>query len=119
MRDLLSDYERFAATGKPFGRAVVTSVWGSAPRPEGSCMLAATDGAIAGSVSGGCVEGATALEFEAAIGAALSEDAAVRTERADRFLAGMSWDRTWSEMRRLVEDVVAMERTATRALAVA
>jgi xanthine dehydrogenase accessory factor len=68
MRDLLTDYERFAATGKPFGRAVVTSVWGSAPRPEGSCMLAAANGTIAGSVSGGCVESATALEIEAAIG---------------------------------------------------
>jgi xanthine dehydrogenase accessory factor len=67
MRDLLNDYERFVATGKPFGRAVVTSVWGSAPRPEGSCMLAAADGTIAGSVSGGCVESATALEIEAAI----------------------------------------------------
>jgi xanthine dehydrogenase accessory factor len=67
MRDLLTDYERFVATGKPFGRAVVTSVWGSAPRPEGSCMLATADGAIAGSVSGGCVETATALEIEAAI----------------------------------------------------
>jgi xanthine dehydrogenase accessory factor len=68
MRDLLTDYDRFVATGKPFGRAVVTSVWGSAPRPEGSCMLAATDGTIAGSVSGGCVESATAVEIEAAIG---------------------------------------------------
>lgn len=68
MRDLLSDYERFATAGTPFGRAVVTSVWGSAPRPEGSCMLAAADGTIAGSVSGGCVESATALEIEAAIG---------------------------------------------------
>lgn len=68
MRDLLTDYERFVATGRPFGRAVVTSVWGSAPRPEGSCMLAAADGTIAGSVSGGCVESATALEIEAAIG---------------------------------------------------
>jgi xanthine dehydrogenase accessory factor len=68
MRDLLTDYERFVATGKPFGRAVVTSVWGSAPRPEGSCMLAAADGTIAGSVSGGCVESATSLEIEAAIG---------------------------------------------------
>ena len=67
MRDLLTDYERFVATGKPFGRAVVTSVWGSAPRPEGSCMLAAADGTIAGSVSGGCVESATALEIEGAI----------------------------------------------------
>jgi xanthine dehydrogenase accessory factor len=67
MRDLLTDYERFAKAGKPFGRAVVTSVWGSAPRPEGSSMLAAGDGTLAGSVSGGCVESATALEIGAAI----------------------------------------------------
>ena len=67
MRDLLEDYARFSAAGTPFGRAVVTSVWGSAPRPEGSSMLAASDGKIAGSVSGGCVESATALEIEAAI----------------------------------------------------
>lgn len=67
MRDLLSDYERLAAAGEPFGRAVVTSVWGSAPRPEGSSMLATRDGRMAGSVSGGCVEGATATEIGAAI----------------------------------------------------
>ena len=67
MRDLLEDFDRFAAAGVPFGRAVVTSVWGSAPRPEGSSMLAAADGRVAGSVSGGCVESATALEIEAAI----------------------------------------------------
>jgi xanthine dehydrogenase accessory factor len=67
MRDLLTDYERFARAGKPFGRAVVTSVWGSAPRPEGASMLAAGDGTIAGSVSGGCVENATALEIGEAI----------------------------------------------------
>jgi len=67
MRDLVEDLDRFAAAGVPFGRAVVTSVWGSAPRPEGSSMLAAADGRIAGSVSGGCVESATALEIEAAI----------------------------------------------------
>jgi xanthine dehydrogenase accessory factor len=67
MRDLLTDYDRFVKAGKPFGRAVVTSVWGSAPRPEGSSMLASGDGAIAGSVSGGCVESATALEIKQAI----------------------------------------------------
>jgi xanthine dehydrogenase accessory factor len=67
MRDLLVDYTRFVETGTPFGRAVVTSVWGSAPRPEGSSMLAAANGRVAGSVSGGCVESATALEIEAAI----------------------------------------------------
>jgi xanthine dehydrogenase accessory factor len=67
MRDLLADYERFTQRGQPFGRAVVTSVWGSAPRAEGASMLAASDGAIAGSVSGGCVESATALEIQEAI----------------------------------------------------
>jgi xanthine dehydrogenase accessory factor len=67
MRDLVLDYQRFASAGQPFGRAVVTSVWGSAPRPEGSCMLASHTGAIAGSVSGGCVESATANEITEAI----------------------------------------------------
>ena len=68
MRDLLSEYDRLAALGRPVGRAVVTSVWGSAPRPEGSSMLATADGTMAGSVSGGCVEGATASEIADAIG---------------------------------------------------
>jgi len=67
MRDLLDDYARFTAAGTRIGRAVVTSVWGSAPRPEGSSMLAASDGRVAGSVSGGCVESATALEIKAAL----------------------------------------------------
>ena len=68
MRDLLSDYDRLSRSGRPVGRAVVTSVWGSAPRPEGSSMLATADGTMAGSVSGGCVEGATATEIGEAIG---------------------------------------------------
>src|SRR5258705_8343615 len=67
MRDLLADYDRLSSSGRPVGRAVVTSVWGSAPRPEGSSMLATADGTMAGSVSGGCVEGATATEIGEAI----------------------------------------------------
>jgi xanthine dehydrogenase accessory factor len=67
MRDLLSDYERLSAAGRPVGRAVVTSVWGSAPRPEGACLIATADGVLAGSVSGGCVESATAMEVGEAI----------------------------------------------------
>jgi xanthine dehydrogenase accessory factor len=66
MRDLLADYDRLAGTG-PVGRAVVTAVWGSAPRPEGSSLLATPDGRMAGSVSGGCVENAAVEEVVAAI----------------------------------------------------
>ncbi|HEY7482564.1 MAG TPA: XdhC family protein [Gemmatimonadales bacterium] len=67
MRDLLSDYDRLTTAGRPFGRAVVTSVWGSAPRAEGASMLATDEGIIAGSVSGGCVEAAAAGEIKAAL----------------------------------------------------
>ncbi|HEX6104385.1 MAG TPA: XdhC family protein [Gemmatimonadales bacterium] len=67
MRDLLQDYDRLTAAGERPGRAVVTSVWGSAPRQEGSSMLATPGGVMAGSVSGGCVESATATEIAAAI----------------------------------------------------
>ena len=67
MRDLLPTTTAWPPPGRPFGRAVVTSVWGSAPRAEGSSMLATADGAMAGSVSGGCVEGATAAEIGEAI----------------------------------------------------
>lgn len=66
MRELLADYQRFAATG-PVGRAVITEVWGSGPRGEGAVLLATPDGRMAGSVSGGCVENAVVEEIQAAI----------------------------------------------------
>jgi xanthine dehydrogenase accessory factor len=68
MRDLVLDYDRLAASGRPIGRAVVTSVWGSAPQPAGASMLATADGEMAGSVSGGCVESAAVIEIGDAIG---------------------------------------------------
>ncbi len=66
MRELLAEYEALRRAG-PVGRAVVLQVWGSAPRPEGACLLATTDGRMAGSVSGGCIETAAAEEIREAI----------------------------------------------------
>lgn len=66
MRELLSEYESLRRTG-PVGRAVVTGVWGSAPRPEGAVLLATAEGRMAGSVSGGCVENAVVEEIQAAL----------------------------------------------------
>ena len=66
MRELLAEYERMCAT-EPVGRAVVTSVWGSAPQAEGATMLVSTSGRMAGSVSGGCVEAAVAEAVQEAI----------------------------------------------------
>ncbi|MDX2193808.1 MAG: XdhC family protein [Gemmatimonadales bacterium] len=67
MRELLEPLARFTAEGEPPGRAVVSAVWGSAPRPAGACLLATADGRLVGSVSGGCVENAAALEVAEAI----------------------------------------------------
>lgn len=83
MRDLLAEYEALAAAG-PVGRAVVTQVWGSAPRPEGACLLAGAGGRMAGSVSGGCVETAAAEEIRTAMAGGVAKKAGwgVTHERA-------------------------------------
>ena len=36
--------------------STVVRTWGSSPRPIGSIMALAEDGAVVGSVSGGCIE---------------------------------------------------------------
>jgi xanthine dehydrogenase accessory factor len=66
MRELLETLGAWRSDQIDIGRAVVVRTFGSAPRPEGAVLLAASDGRIAGSVSGGCVEGAAAEEIERA-----------------------------------------------------
>jgi xanthine dehydrogenase accessory factor len=66
MRELIDTVDAWQAEGVDFGRAVVVRTFGSAPRPAGAVMLAAADGRLAGSVSGGCVEGAAFEQIEAA-----------------------------------------------------
>ena len=66
MKELIDTLETWRADGVEAGRAVVVRTFGSAPRPEGAVLVYATDGRIAGSVSGGCVEGAAAEEIERA-----------------------------------------------------
>ncbi|MFD4861532.1 XdhC family protein [Streptomyces atratus] len=58
MRELLSELRAWHDAGTAFALATVVSVRGSAPRAPGAMMAVTADGAVAGSVSGGCVEGA-------------------------------------------------------------
>jgi xanthine dehydrogenase accessory factor len=66
VRELLPTVDQWRADGVGFGRAVVVRTFGSAPRQVGAVLLASDDGRIAGSVSGGCVEGAVVEEIEKA-----------------------------------------------------
>jgi xanthine dehydrogenase accessory factor len=58
MRDVLDTLLRWWHAGEPAGLATVTDTWSSAPRQPGAAMAVGPDGTVAGSVSGGCVEGA-------------------------------------------------------------
>ena len=62
MRDVLPEIERWRADGEEVVVATVVKTWGSAPRGVGARMAMTSSGKIAGSVSGGCVEGAVAEE---------------------------------------------------------
>ncbi|OLR89848.1 XdhC family protein [Actinokineospora bangkokensis] len=57
MRDVLDELTRLRAAGEPVAMATVVATFASAPRPPGAAMLVTADGAVVGSVSGGCVEG--------------------------------------------------------------
>lgn len=58
MRDVLDDLEQWWRAGDTVGLATVVDTWKSSPRQPGAAMLVGPDGTAAGSVSGGCVEGA-------------------------------------------------------------
>ena len=62
MREVLDDIERWRGAGKQVAVARVVGVDGSGPRDPGATMAVSQDGEVAGSVSGGCVEGAVVQE---------------------------------------------------------
>src|SRR5215471_1581394 len=65
--DPLKSATGWMAESRGVAIATVTRTWGSAPRAAGSQMVVRDDGAFAGSVSGGCVEGSVIGEAQAAL----------------------------------------------------
>jgi xanthine dehydrogenase accessory factor len=62
MREIVDDIERWRAQGKRVAVARVVALSGSGPRDPGAAMAVSDAGEVAGSVSGGCVEGAVVTE---------------------------------------------------------
>lgn len=92
MLDLIPSLGTWAPVlaGQPFAVATIVRASGSVPRPVGTSMLVSADGAVLGSLSGGCVEGAV-------VAAALEsmDDGAARLETFgfssdDAFAAGLT-----------------------------
>jgi xanthine dehydrogenase accessory factor len=62
MKEVLDDIDRWRAAGHRVAIARVVDVDGSGPRDPGATMVVNDSGEVAGSVSGGCVEGAVVTE---------------------------------------------------------
>jgi xanthine dehydrogenase accessory factor len=113
MRDVMTEVKAWLASGDPVAVATVISTWGSAPRPAGSRMAISQSGKIAGSVSGGCLEGEV---FEQA-------QAILKGKPASVFHYGVSDDLAWTvglscggEVDVLIEPLAQVHRELITAL---
>ncbi len=82
--DILSTAAAWARAGEQVALATVTETWGSSPRPAGSQLAVTVSGKMAGSVSGGCIEGAVAEAAMATIASGVPQllDFGITDERA-------------------------------------
>jgi xanthine dehydrogenase accessory factor len=62
VREILDDIDRWRTAGHRVALARVVDIEGSGPRDPGAAMAINDAGEVAGSVSGGCVEGAVVTE---------------------------------------------------------
>ena len=60
--EILEQAVRWREDGSGVALATVVTTWGSSPRPVGAKLAVNDKGAMVGSVSGGCVEGAVVSE---------------------------------------------------------
>ncbi|WP_158866258.1 XdhC family protein [Leifsonia sp. AG29] len=87
MLELARPLAERAAAGRPLAVATVVAIDGSAPRAVGATMFVDADGAVVGSISGGCVEGAVVEACHAVLDGA--DPAVVRYGISDEAAMGV------------------------------
>ncbi len=102
MHDMPEQALAWFTAGQGAVLATVVETWGSAPRPAGAQMAVSGDGRIAGSVSGGCVEGAVVAEAIDALADGRSRVLSFGVSDDDAFAVGLACGGT---IRVLVEPV--------------
>ena len=90
MKELLTSIQSWVRQDKPFALARVISTWGSSPRPVGSSMLVSGKMEMAGSVSGGCVEGAVVKATQDLINNGGGEKLSFGVSDEDAWAVGLS-----------------------------
>lgn len=86
MREVIDEIARWQEAGQRVALATLIRAHGSSPRPLGAKLAVSSEGGMAGSVSGGCVEGAV---FEEAQGV-------LETGVPKRLSYGISDEQAWS-----------------------
>ncbi|PHN01785.1 XdhC family protein [Flavilitoribacter nigricans] len=86
MEEILDTIRSWEKQGLDYAVATVIQTWGSAPRPVGSVMAISENLDMAGSVSGGCVEGAVVKEAKSVM----------ESGRPKTLAFGVSNDQAWS-----------------------
>ena len=76
--------------GKGAALATVIETWGSAPRRVGAQLVVSGDGAMEGSVSGGCVEGAVVMEALEALDSGRARVLEYGVSDGDAFAVGLA-----------------------------
>jgi xanthine dehydrogenase accessory factor len=90
MEELLDDIDRWIASGRYVALARVVSIVGSGPRDLGAAMAVNDGGEVAGSVSGGCVEGAVVSEALAVLASREPRMCTFGYSNAEAFEVGLS-----------------------------
>lgn len=90
MRDLAAHLVRWHAEGVVYALATVVGVRGSAPLPLGATMAVDGSGAVRGSLSGGCVEGAVYELCTAVLASGLPARQTFGYSDSDAFAVGLT-----------------------------